>query len=264
MRIWILVCVSALISLALAMWLIHADQRNIEMFARHALVAPVLALGLALFSLAAPWVPTSGRASGLAVLARAIRLALSLLAMLVIAVVGMSLAISVRAARMIPASVTLSGDSHVFVSGAIDRHLPFRVRRAIDELDGCEIWIDSYGGDVIAAEMIADFVARQGCTVRALHHCASACIQIWVASPSRVASGRTLFGLHRSTLGLGSSGAFGSRIVAERRLRDTRKLVFAGFPRSLVEDAMMKPPYEVVWRTATELREAGVKVRVIE
>ena len=132
------------------------------------------------------------------------------------------------------------------------------------------VLLDSPGGWVHGANKIAETVNAYALTARVEGDCASACVAIWAASPSREMTPRSEIGLHRGSalvrLPEGLPRIADAPLQALMRIGGSgyaHWLRYAGFSDAALAHMRQVSPDDIWLLGSRDLRAAGVAVAVV-
>lgn len=126
------------------------------------------------------------------------------------------------------------------------------------------ILLESGGGLVDEALEIAEQVAGHRMTVRVEHYCASACVTVWAASPTRQLAPDAELGLHEGSLDLDIALDW---ILALKQLTDTQVVTVlrrAGFSSKLLAKREEVGESGMYWLSAIAAFENGVQFDFVD
>ncbi len=139
------------------------------------------------------------------------------------------------------------------LQGQLDAHPDARV-----------ISMDSPGGLLDEALEAANRVARRNMVLRVDGECASACVAMFAAAPTRQATPRSMFGLHRTRmLAQGPQVAIALSLDASEERVD-RLMQDAGFSAELVQRRRDTAPEDVHWIGAVPTVLGGVRAEITD
>lgn len=187
------------------------------------------------------------------------------MAMWAIGLAGFSYPILQVRQRAPNATVTYSASVNAIqIRGSLGGKISGQVRGLLDaQPEVTTIFIDSPGGLVEDALTVADIVKSRSLTVRIDGICASACVAIWAASPSRQMTATSRVGIHQLRMTTELPAQLSNTAKARLERQYDQQLRRAGFSETVITSGDETPPSSVYWMNPIEVTSSGVAATIL-
>jgi hypothetical protein len=151
-----------------------------------------------------------------------------------------------------------------FVIGTIDSTFSSRLKNLVTENPQVKIVeIESLGGLASQAYEAAEILNLRGIEVRVRGRCASACSLFWSSANTRSLVEGARIGLHAGELTGQPPLILRGVVSRHQERRKTEAYTHAGFPANLVAEGLATPHESMLWFTATQLEQNGVRFNLL-
>lgn len=150
------------------------------------------------------------------------------------------------------------------VIGSIDATFSMRLKTLVTENPQVKIVeIESLGGLASQAYEAAEILNLRGIEVRVRGRCASACSLFWSSANARSLVEGARIGLHAGALTEQPPLILHGVVSRHHEQRKIEAYTHAGFPPSLIAEGLATPHESMLWFTATQLEQNGVRFNLL-
>jgi hypothetical protein len=180
-------------------------------------------------------------------------------------VINLLLAVVLQSAPIPPAYMATRPHLDVaFVIGTIDSTFSGRLKTLVTENPQVKIVeIESLGGLASQAYEAAEIINLRGIEVRVRGRCASACSLFWSSANGRSMVEGARIGLHAGELTEQPPLILRGVVSRHHERRKTEAYTHAGFPPRLIAEGLSTPHKSMLWFTATQLQQSGVRFNLL-
>ncbi|GAA6164844.1 hypothetical protein NBRC116590_25480 [Pelagimonas sp. KU-00592-HH] len=147
-------------------------------------------------------------------------------------------------------------DDHLLITGQIDYRTLSQLRTALADHPALPVWLNSGGGHVIAARVIATVIEAEQRDTHVPERCLSACTMVLAGGTHRSAAPDAVIGFH--SYRFDHDMRVETLNVAEQEAKDQAYLIARGIDPAFVRRIYETPPDKMWHPTRQEMQAAGV------